>query len=153
MTSSLLYKSLLICYLKLLGCTLAGNTNGVTWLFPTTDQILHYEDTVNVTWTSHFSSPLLYTFCFNSTNNFAIQGISSLYLSSSSSSSRISRGVPGSHTIQRISAHTAGMARYLELQFRSEAEYHGWKRCQQPRIRRPAFCQSCCDDGGIGFTA
>jgi hypothetical protein len=130
MASSSLYKSLLICYLKLLGCTLAANTNGVTWLFPNTNQILHYEDTVNVTWTSPFPRPLLYTFCFNSTNNFIFQGISSLYLPSWSISSWTCRGVPGSHTIQRISAHTADMARYLELLFRSETEYYGWKRCQ-----------------------
>jgi hypothetical protein len=69
MASSLLYKSLLIFYLTLLGCTLAANTNVVTWLFPTQGQTLHYEDTINATWTSPFPSPLLYTFCYNATNN------------------------------------------------------------------------------------
>jgi hypothetical protein len=51
------------------------NTNGVTWLFPTTGLILNYQDTVNVTWTSPFPKPLFYTFYFNVTNNCAIDGI------------------------------------------------------------------------------
>jgi hypothetical protein len=84
MASSSFYKMLLLCYLILLKSTAAGNTNGVTWLFPTTGLIPNYQGTVNVTWTSPFPKPLLYTFCFNATNNYAIDGIRFSSLSSSS---------------------------------------------------------------------
>ena len=36
---------------------------GVTFLFPTSGLEFKYLDTVNVTYTSSFGSPLLYTFC------------------------------------------------------------------------------------------
>jgi hypothetical protein len=69
-----LYESFMLAYLTFLGSVLAENSHGVKFLFPTTGQILNYQDTVNVTWTSPFPKPLLYTFCLNSTNSVFIQG-------------------------------------------------------------------------------
>ena len=38
-------------------------TNGVEFLFPTQGATLHYNDYVQVQYTSEFSDPWLYTFC------------------------------------------------------------------------------------------
>ncbi|KAI0596797.1 hypothetical protein F4775DRAFT_562800 [Biscogniauxia sp. FL1348] len=43
--------------------TTAENTNGVTWQYPTSGLTFYYLDTVQVTYTSNFSDPNLYTFC------------------------------------------------------------------------------------------
>lgn len=39
--------------------------NGVTFLYPTKGLEFYYLDTVNVTWTSNFTTPFLFTFCSN----------------------------------------------------------------------------------------
>ena len=41
----------------------AESENGVTFLYPAGGEMFYYLDTVNVTYTSSFSSPYLYTFC------------------------------------------------------------------------------------------
>jgi hypothetical protein len=38
-------------------------TNGVVFIYPTKDQIYNFMDTVNVTYTSPFPTPNLFTFC------------------------------------------------------------------------------------------
>ncbi|KAH8786318.1 hypothetical protein F5882DRAFT_122929 [Hyaloscypha sp. PMI_1271] len=76
MANPSVFKSFLLCYLSLLGFTLSANNHGVRFLFPTTNQILNYQDTVNVTWRSPFKNPLLYTFCYNSvTHDMIREGI------------------------------------------------------------------------------
>lgn len=42
-----------------------GGEHGVTWLYPPAGRILNYLDTINITYTSPFASPLLYTWCRN----------------------------------------------------------------------------------------
>ncbi|KAH8803495.1 hypothetical protein F5884DRAFT_805704 [Xylogone sp. PMI_703] len=45
----------------------SADDHGVTFLFPTSGLTLSLNDTVNVTYTSNFSVPLLFTFCANTT--------------------------------------------------------------------------------------
>ncbi|KAI5923567.1 hypothetical protein F4810DRAFT_199198 [Camillea tinctor] len=47
----------------------AENTNGVTWQYPTRGLTFYYLDTVQVTYTSNFSDPNLYTFCSDENGN------------------------------------------------------------------------------------
>ncbi|KAI1497860.1 hypothetical protein F5X99DRAFT_351216 [Biscogniauxia marginata] len=49
--------------------TIAENTNGVTWQYPTEGLTFYYLDTVQVTYTSNFSGPFLYTFCLDDVGN------------------------------------------------------------------------------------
>lgn len=44
-------------------------TNGVEFLFPTQGTALHYNDYVQVQYTSNFSAPWLYTFCLDGDSN------------------------------------------------------------------------------------
>ncbi|KAE9374309.1 hypothetical protein N431DRAFT_481549 [Stipitochalara longipes BDJ] len=73
MAKASLNRSFMLCYLMLLGRVQAVNNHGVDFLFPTDGQILNFQDTINVTWTSPFPKPILYTFCYNSTTNNAHQ--------------------------------------------------------------------------------
>jgi hypothetical protein len=50
-----------------------NSNHGVVFTFPTTGDVFNYGDVVNVSWTSGFTNPLLYTFCSNSTSS-DIQG-------------------------------------------------------------------------------
>jgi hypothetical protein len=50
-----------------------SSNHGVVFTFPTTGDVFNYGDVVNVSWTSSFTTPLLYTFCANSTSG-DIQG-------------------------------------------------------------------------------
>jgi len=52
--------------------SIAAAQNGVTFLYPTAGLTINYLDTVNVTYESNFTSPLLYSFCTNSTGNGGI---------------------------------------------------------------------------------
>ncbi|KAH9889591.1 hypothetical protein F4778DRAFT_381557 [Xylariomycetidae sp. FL2044] len=56
----------------LLGIAVAVDDYGVRWRYPTEGSTFFYEDTVNVTYTSPFEKPLLYTFC-TSTDGKVIQ--------------------------------------------------------------------------------
>ena len=51
----------------------APTQHGVTFLFPVPGLTLYYLDTVNVSYTSTFSSPSLLTFCSNG-NNLSMKG-------------------------------------------------------------------------------
>lgn len=44
--------------------------HGVRWVYPPRSEELtfHYMDTVEVSWTSHFDEPILYTFCTSDDN-------------------------------------------------------------------------------------
>lgn len=57
----------------------AGNNptdnHGVQFLFPSQSLTLSLNDTVNVTYTSSFSVPLLYTFCYNGSGTNLHQGV------------------------------------------------------------------------------
>jgi len=44
----------------------ANGEHGVTFLYPTGGEIFYRSDVANVTYTSPFSSPLLFLFCRNS---------------------------------------------------------------------------------------
>jgi len=60
------------------GINISSQQPRVTLLFPTAGRVLNffcYQDTVNVTWISHFAKPLLYTFCLDSTADIFIQGM------------------------------------------------------------------------------
>lgn len=48
--------------------------HGVTFLYPVDGLTLNYLDTINVTWTSNFSSPQLFTFCTNKTDSSLMFG-------------------------------------------------------------------------------
>ncbi|KUJ11606.1 uncharacterized protein LY89DRAFT_228276 [Mollisia scopiformis] len=52
-----------------LSLMVSADYHGVTFLFPIDGLTLSHDDTVNVTYTSDFPVPLLYTFCRNSTDN------------------------------------------------------------------------------------
>jgi hypothetical protein len=63
-------------FISVLGPVLAqdcSSNHGVVFLFPTTGDTFNYGSVVNVSWTSSFTNPLLYTFCSNSTTS-NIQG-------------------------------------------------------------------------------
>lgn len=38
----------------------------VTFLYPQTDSVYNYLDTVNISWTSNYTDPVLYFFCASS---------------------------------------------------------------------------------------
>ena len=71
-----MYKPFGFCYLMLLELILADDDHGVVFLYPNSGLALNFRDTVNVTWTSPFPKPMLYTFCYNATTNGLITGIS-----------------------------------------------------------------------------
>ncbi|KAH8683242.1 hypothetical protein BGZ60DRAFT_215130 [Tricladium varicosporioides] len=53
----------------LIGVVMAVDNHGVNFTYPTEGLTLYRLDTVNVSWTSNFSKPLLYTFCKNKTGD------------------------------------------------------------------------------------
>lgn len=64
----MLPSSILLVVFAAVTVNAAPNENGVEFLFPTDGLTLNYMDTINVTYTSPFPKPLLYTFCTNKTN-------------------------------------------------------------------------------------
>jgi len=54
--------------------------HGVTFQYPINDMPdVHYLDSVNVSWTSNFSSPKMFTFCANAVSGSTITGMFSMY--------------------------------------------------------------------------
>lgn len=43
-----------------------ANQLNVTWLYPQTDSVFNYLDTVNLSWTSNYPDPMMYFFCASS---------------------------------------------------------------------------------------
>jgi hypothetical protein len=131
------YKSFLLCYLSLLGFIQAVNNHGVTFLFPTAGQVLNYQDTINVTWTSPFPKPILYTFCYSATTNKQYQGKPSpfphfIWTTENIQASLLTqnRGHTKCHALQRLPNRAAGLARCRKLQLQSQTEHHGrqWRQ-------------------------
>jgi len=77
-----MYKTFGFCYSMLLELMFADDYHGVVFLYLNSRLALNFCDTVNVTWTSPFPKPMLYTFCYNATTNGLISG-SSPFLSPS----------------------------------------------------------------------
>ena len=75
MAKHFLYTIFAFCYICLV-TLIIGDDHGVVFLYPTSGLTLNYLDTVNVSYTSHFTSPLLYTFCYDPNNTAsALQGM------------------------------------------------------------------------------
>lgn len=68
-----------VCWSLLLSASgaRANGENGVTFLYPAGGETFYYLDTVNVTYTSSFSQPYLFTFCSKADDNVR-QGTSSM---------------------------------------------------------------------------
>lgn len=62
-----LWTTLLLCMSTVKSASV--ESNGVQFLYPTKGVTLHYNDYVQVQWTSNFSDPWLFTFCSNSDND------------------------------------------------------------------------------------
>lgn len=73
---SILLLSTLVTFLFCSALVVADtNNHGVTFLYPTPNLTFNYKDTVNVSYTSNFSSPQLFTFCNPTGSNSVITGI------------------------------------------------------------------------------
>jgi len=70
-SASISVLSLFICISSVWG--ISGD-HGITFLYPVDGLDVHYLDSVNVSWTSNFSEPRMYTFCINAVSQATITG-------------------------------------------------------------------------------
>lgn len=96
--SRLTVNGIVAIFILLIEVVMAVDNHGVNFTYPTEGLTLYRLDTVNVSWTSNFSTPLLYTFCKNKTGDNPITGM--FYFISLYSSFLVSLTLPSQKSTQ-----------------------------------------------------